>query len=246
MSNEELVVQIQGGAVERMGELWEQVAGLVKWKANHIMTELEGRCSCGVEFDDLYQSGYLAMVAAVETYKSDMGKFSGWFMYYLKTVFCEVTGIRTQKQQNDPLNTAISLEKPIANDTDSNLFLEIIPDPDGEICVQNVENRIFYQQMHDALEIALNGLPDDQKTVLKKRYYEGMTSAQVAYEFDTTPEAVRQAERHGLRKLRAPGNASLLRSFYDFDYYGFAGLGAFRSSGMSVQERYLILGEDRV
>lgn len=30
MSNEELVVKIQAGAVELMGQLWEQVAGLIK------------------------------------------------------------------------------------------------------------------------------------------------------------------------------------------------------------------------
>lgn len=51
MSSEELVAVIQAGATERMGELWEQVAGLVKWKANQVMTALDGRC--GVEFDDL-------------------------------------------------------------------------------------------------------------------------------------------------------------------------------------------------
>lgn len=30
MSNEELVAEIQAGAVERMGELWDQVERLVK------------------------------------------------------------------------------------------------------------------------------------------------------------------------------------------------------------------------
>ena len=243
VSNEELVAKIQAGSVDLTGQLWEQVEGLVKWKAKRIMTALEGRNSRGVEFDDLYQSGYLALVAAIETYIPAAGSFAGWFMYYLKTVFYETTGIRTQMQQKDPLNSALSLEKPIADDEDSSLLLEIIPDPAGELCVQNVEDRIFYQQMHEALELALNRLPEDQKGVLKKRYYEGLTSAQTADVFDTTPEAVRRIELHGLRKLRTPSNAGLLRPFYDFDYYGLAGLGAFRSTGMSIQERYLILME---
>ena len=30
MSNEELVAEIQAGSVELMGQLWEQVAGLIK------------------------------------------------------------------------------------------------------------------------------------------------------------------------------------------------------------------------
>lgn len=240
MSNEELVAQIQAGAVERLGELWEQVEGLVKWKANHIMTALKLHGNCGVEFDDLYQSGYLAMIGAVETYEASAGKFSGWFMYYLKTAFCEATGIRTKKQQKEPLNMAISLESPITNDADSSLLLEIVPDPAGEIPIEKIEARIFYQQMHNALDQSLSTLPADHRLVIEKRYYEEKTLSQVAREIGVTSESVRNAERKGLRKLRTPQNASLLRPFYDFDYYGTSGLGAFRSSGMSVQERYLI------
>lgn len=84
MSNEELVAVIQAGASERMGELWEQVCGLVKWKANHAMTAMEGFPGRGVEFDDLYQSGYPAMVSAVEAYDPAAGAFSTWFMYHAK------------------------------------------------------------------------------------------------------------------------------------------------------------------
>lgn len=62
MSNEELVAVIQAGASERMGELWQQVERLVSWKVSRVMTALNGRG--GVEFEDLYHSGYPAMVAA--------------------------------------------------------------------------------------------------------------------------------------------------------------------------------------
>ena len=93
MSSEELVVKIQAGAVELMGQLWEQVERLVKWKAKRIMTVLEGCPGRGVEFEDLYQSGYLAMVAAVNTYDPAAGgAFSTWLMYHLKTAFAEATG----------------------------------------------------------------------------------------------------------------------------------------------------------
>lgn len=67
MTNEELVVRIRAGEQHLMGELWEQVEGLIKWKARRIMTILDSTgINSGVEFDDLYQSGYLALVAAVK------------------------------------------------------------------------------------------------------------------------------------------------------------------------------------
>lgn len=53
MSNEELVAEIQAGSAELMGQLWDQVAGLIKWKAKRIMTVLEGCPGRGVEFEDL-------------------------------------------------------------------------------------------------------------------------------------------------------------------------------------------------
>ena len=65
MSNEELAIAIQQGDQGRTLELWEQVNGLVKRKAMQIMTALKlSGNPRGVEFDDLYQTGYLAMVAA--------------------------------------------------------------------------------------------------------------------------------------------------------------------------------------
>lgn len=85
MSNEELVAAIQVGE-DCMAELWEQVDGLVKWKAKQVMTALDLRGNpCGVEFDDLYQSGYPALVVAVDSYNPESGAFSTWFMYHLKS-----------------------------------------------------------------------------------------------------------------------------------------------------------------
>ena len=69
MSNEELALAIQQGEEGRTLELWEQVNGLVKRKAMQIMTALQlSGNPRGVEFDDLYQNGYLAMVEALETF----------------------------------------------------------------------------------------------------------------------------------------------------------------------------------
>lgn len=115
MSNEELVADIQAGAVERMGELWEQVDGLVKWKAKQVMTALNGRC--GVDFDDLHQSGYPALVAAVDSYNPEIRAFSTWFMYHLKRAFSEATGYRTKSGRNEPLNHSISLDTPLNSET---------------------------------------------------------------------------------------------------------------------------------
>lgn len=244
MSNEELVAVIQGGATERMGELWEQVSGLVKWKANHVMTAMEGCPGRGVEFDDLYQSGYPAMVAAVESYDPAAGAFSTWLVYHLKNAFAEATGYRTKKGRLDPLNSAVSMDKPLTDEADSSLFGDFIPDQRAAATLEAVEDREYQKQLHDALEIALGAVPENYGEVLRLRYYQDMTLEECGGVLGVGAERVRQMENKGLRFLRQPKNAACLRPFFDFNFFCYTGMSAFLNSGMSVQERYLVIEEE--
>ncbi|MDY4509114.1 MAG: sigma-70 family RNA polymerase sigma factor [Candidatus Faecousia sp.] len=245
MSNEELVAAIRAGE-NRMGELWEQVKGLVAWKASHIMTALDLRGSpCGVEFDDLYQSGYPALVTAVDSYEPESGAFSTWFMYHLKTAFSEATGYRTKSGQNEPVNNALSLDEPLTDEADSGLFGDLIPDPKAAATMLSIEEKLWREQLHEALEAALAALPEQNADVLRLRYYQGLTLAETGERKGTTAERVRQMENKAIRQLQKPGVACHLRPFYDFDFYCGTGLGAFQRAGMSIQERYLVIEEER-
>lgn len=238
MSNEEIVARIQAGEQELMGELWGQVERLVKWKAKQVMMALNGRC--GVEFDDLHHSGFPAMVAAVETYNPKNSSFSTWFMFYLKTAFEEVTGYRTKKGQNEPLNTALSLSTPIGKEEDDGTLALIIPDPKASATMENIEEEIWYEQLHSALEGVLGELPENQSLVLRHRYYAGQTLTATGRELEMSAEEVRKLEGQGLKALRHHKLAQKIRPFYDFDYYAGTGLQSFKHTGTSIQERYLI------
>ena len=246
MSNEELVAVIRAGATERMGELWEQVAGLVRWKANHIMTALEGCGGRGVEFEDLYQSGYLAMVSAVNTYEPTAGcAFSSWFMYHLKNAFAEATGYRTQKGRCEPLNNYLSLDTPLTDDADSDDLMDVVADPSGQRGLESAEEAMYMEQLHEALETALAEIPEKYADVLRLRHYQDMTLTEVGNLKGVGYERIRQMENRAIRHLRKPSIACNLRPFLDFDFYCGAGYGSFQRSGMSIQERYLLLEEER-
>lgn len=246
MSNEELVAVIQSGEEERMGELWEQVYGLIMWKARHIITALDLRgSSCGVELEDLTQSGYLALVNAVETYKPGNGAFSTWLTCHLKNTFADVTGYRTQRGQNEPLNNALSLDKIMDDEQDGTPFGAIVPDPKAAATMLDIEEKVWREQLHKALEAALAGLSKECADVLRLRHYHGLTLAETGEACGTTAEHIRQTESKAIADLRKPKIYRKLRSFCDFDFYCGTGLGAFRGTGMSVQERYLMTGDDR-
>ena len=242
MSNEELVAEIQAGAVDRMGDLWEQVAGLIKWKAKRIMTALEGCPGRGVEFEDLCQSGYLAMVQAVDTYDpGDGSTFSAWLMNYLRTVFAEVTGYRTQRERNEPLNNSISLDTPLSDDTDSDDLMDMVEDPAGLQWQESLEESIWRKELQEAVETALLTVPEQYRDILRLRYWENMTLEDIGYLRGIGKERVRQMENKGLRILRRPKAANHLYAFYDFSFYSGTGFGTFCRTGESVQDRFLFL-----
>ena len=246
MSNEELVSEIQNGKPEQTEKLWEQMEGLVKWKAKRIMTAMELRgTSCGCEFDDLVQCGYPAMVAAVETYTPESGSFSTWFMYYLQKEFAEITGYRTKRGRCEPLNDAYSLDKPLTDESDSAVFGDLIPDQRAAATMESVEEREYQRQLKHAIDRALSELPADVADVLRLRNYDRLTLDEIGERWKLSRERIRQMENKGIRKLREPRIACILRPFMDFDFYSSTGLTAYQQSGMSVQERYVAMEEQR-
>lgn len=246
MSNEELVAAIQAGATERMGELWEQVAGLIKWKAKRIMNVLEACPGRGVEFEDLYQTGYLAMVAAVDTYDPAAGGvFSTWLMYHLKNAIAEATGYRTQKGKREPLNNSISLDTPLSDEAGSDDLMEVVADPSGLQWQESLEESMWQKQLQETVETALATVPERYREILRLRYWENMSLRDIGNLHNVSWERVRQMENKGIRLLRQPRNACHLRPFYDFDFYCHTSLSAFNQTGMSIQERYLVIEEER-
>lgn len=244
MSNEELAMEIQAGATGRMVDLWEQVEGLCCWKAKQVIAALQLRGNpCGVEFDDLYQTGYLAMVAAVESYRLESGTFSTWFIFHLKTAFAEATGYRTKCGRCEPLNTATSLDRPIQPDEpDGGSLAEFVSDDNAAAAMDGVEESVYYKQLHEAMEAAIGELPPDNALSLRLRYWGNMTLAAAGKAMGRSPERMRQMENKGIRELR---KSKVLHNFLDFDMYHGTGLGTFRSSGSSIQERYVMKQERR-
>ena len=238
MSNEELALAIQQGEEGRTLELWEQVNGLVKRKAMQIMTALQlSGNPRGVEFDDLYQTGYLAMVAAVETYSPERGAFSTWFMFHLKTAFAEATGYRTKNGRCEPLNTAASLDRPVQPDEpDGGTLGELVPDSRAADAIENVEESVYREQLHKAIDGAISELPPGNAQ------WDDMTLSAVGEVMGKSPERTRQMENKGIRELR---KSRTLHRFLDFDMYHGTGLGAFRLSGSSIQEQYILKQERR-
>lgn len=202
MTNEELVALIQAGARDKLPELWVQVEKFVAVQAHKRLVLSAGLG--GVEFGDLYNAGYLALVAAADSFDQDAGcSFIGWLALALKTAFAEAGGYRSRKQAHDPLHQAGSLDAPAGEDGDGTVG-ELQADPAAVRALEDVEHRLYLDQLHDALERALDTLPARQSATLRRRYYRGQTFDEIAAADGVYKETVRQWQEKGLRALRRP------------------------------------------
>lgn len=225
MTNEELVVKIQGGEKALMPDLWQQVERFVANRAQRLIT-FAGTLN-GVEFGDLYNSGYIALVSAVDTFDPDGGSaFIGWFALYLKRTFAEAGGYRTAKQLKDPMRGAVSLNAPLGDEEDGESIGDRIEDPSGLQQLQNIEEQLYLQQLHTALEKAFSILSDDEEAAVRRRYYEGLPLS----------GKEQTAEEKALAKLRRRDD--LMQYIEDrTPYYLHVGVQSFQNSGESAVER---------
>lgn len=239
MTNDELVALIQAGERDRLPELWEQVERFVASRANRLLHAMGDRAAAhGLEYNDLYNSGYFALVDAVERYDPAQGmQFIGLLALCLKSAFAEAGGWRTSKR--DPLNSSKSLDARLKEDDEgSGAFGDFIPDPRAAQALQDVEEQQYQEQLHAALERALGALEADEEAVIRARYYQGRTLE------ETGPQA-RKLESRAFVKLRRPQVRRELEQFIEqcTPYYLRVGVQTFQNTGESAVERILFMRE---
>lgn len=233
-ANEALVSRIQAGELEQLPKLWAQVERFVSQQAGKRARGLTG----AVDFEDLYQSGYLAMVAAAESYSPTRGmSFIGWMVPHLKTAFRKATGTWSGRQERDPIHRATSLDRPLGTESEDTLG-DLIAAPDSLQGFEEAEERIWREELHTALARALNSLPEGQGDTLRRRYFLGQTLEAIATTEGTSRENIRQREAKALRTLRHPRLSRPLRVFIEdrTPYYLHVGVSRFNTIGTSAVE----------
>ena len=199
MSNEELAVLIQDGDNARILELWQQCNAFIWKQARREIYRLEGRC--GVDVNDLAQSGFLAMLDAAKSFDANAGfAFMTWLGFKIKTAFQEATGCRTERQRREPIDCAVSLETPLTDEENGDVLGDVIPDQAAELTFDEVLEADMVCRLHDALENALSTLPPEQADALRTKYYE------------ERPADARACQK-GLRALRHPNISKELKDF---------------------------------
>lgn len=122
--------------------------------------------------------------------------------------------------------------------------------PSGEDMEGDILDRMQQEQLKAVLWECVDSLPDRQQEIIRKRYKDNMTMAEIGREQGVTLEAIRQHEAKAMRELRKPKRSDRLRPFLPEDEriysMGLSGNGAerFNTTWTSSTERAVILREE--
>ena len=232
-----------------LGQLWELNKGLLRsmfWKwypAHKAQADAHGLTA-----DDSEQEGFFAVQHAAQTYDPAQGAFTTWLTAAMQRQIQRtltnghartVTGEdgRQHTTSADLLNHCTSLDVPLDDEDGGSATLgDLKEDATAAAELDAVEDKLFQEQLHSALEEALAKLTDREADVLRRRYYQQQPLREVGEAYGVAWSRAQQVEKAAMRKLRR--NPALCR-FHDevIQHHAYRGtsFGSWQYSG-SVEE----------
>lgn len=249
-TNAALAALAAAGNSFALGQLWEINKGLLhRWFWQWYSKNKAVADSAGLTIEDFDQEAFFAVQAAAKAYDPEKGSFATLLGYYvqnrIRKVVCGEHGRlmttedgREVRISANPLNGSTSLDTPL-DDTDggSATLGDLQEDPAAAQAFQAAEEEIYTQELHAALEEALNKLTAKQADVVRRHYFGGKCLSEIAREDNTTRSAPYNHEQAAFLALRR--NPALARWHDDIlsaKAWRGTGFGAWKHSG-SVQER---------
>ena len=238
MTNEELVTAIRGGNNDLILDLWNQTQRFIGQRASIFYSKLG--TTRGITEEDLKQSGFIALMNAVNGYDPGQGcLFLTYLGYHLQNQFAAAAGMRTDRQANDPVNTPISLNAPLRDDEATTLLDTL---PGGENGIVDAEKRIYQEQLRDTLEQALNEIRPEDAEALRELYFNGKTLQEAGEATGAGINITQHRKLRGLKALKRSAKRTGLDQFIDFrtPYYARTN---FKTSQVSPVEYITLLRE---
>ena len=215
-TNAALAALAAAGNSFALGQLWEINKGLLhRWFWQWYDRNKAVADEHGITLEDFDQEGFFAVQAAAKAYDPEKGSFATLLGYYVqsqinKAVCGEHSRLVTTEDGKqvrlsaNPLNACTSLDVPVGEDGSGTVLADLQEDE-----FQQAENEIYNEELHAALEEALNKLTHRQADIIRRHYFGGKSFAEIAREDGTTLNAARNHEVNAFIALRQ--NPALVR-----------------------------------
>ncbi|AFM41945.1 RNA polymerase sigma factor, sigma-70 family [Desulfosporosinus acidiphilus SJ4] len=239
MTNEELASKIKSGETELLITLWEQVQKLVIKIIFQRYLPRDGSTN-KVELDDLLQAGFIGMMNAVRDFNPSSGfQFNTYLDKHLANTVREALGIRTSKR--DPLLDALSMDKPLDKNEDSNPTLaDTMQDKKSRYVYDDLIEKLSDQEDCRVILEQSKQLRPMEQEIFYERFLAGLTLRAIGEKHGFTRERAHQIVNKSLRNIRKSKAIQLIAKEYLIDrktnFYARKGLKGFKTSFSSVVE----------
>ncbi len=230
---QEYITRIQAGERDLIPELWNLLLPLTHKIIKRYLFHEQGTRL--YEEGDLLGCAYIALCAALDGYDSSKGAFSTYYYLWIQNTTADIRGAR---KRHDVNRAAVSLNTPLAEDSEDEL-LDLQADETATEEIDSAERRVYVEQLRQEIEKCNAYLTEQERQVIHARYYDRKTLDETGADMGISRERVHSIETSAMRKYRHPHRGVNLRQFYDYGkVYRGTSLQAFRYSGASSVERF--------
>ncbi|MCY6356027.1 RNA polymerase sporulation sigma factor SigH [Clostridium sp. ZS2-4] len=188
--DEEIALKAKSGNVEAQECLINKYKNFVKAKAKSYFL-------IGADKEDIYQEGMIGLYKAIRDFKPD--KLSSFKAFAELCVTRQIiTAIKTAtRQKHIPLNTYISLNKPIYDEESDRTLLDIL----SAVKVSDPEELVISREEVVKIENEIEGALSELELEVLNSYLQGKSYQEIACDLDRHSKSIDNALQRVKRKL---------------------------------------------
>lgn len=188
--DEEIVVEAQKGNVRAQEYLINKYESFVKAKAKSYFL-------IGADKEDIYQEGMIGLYKAIRDFRTD--KLASFKAFAELCVTRQViTAIKTAtRQKHIPLNTYVSLNKPIYDEESDRTLLDVL----SSFKVTDPEELIISKEEMNHIEKEISQVLSELEMEVLMSYLDGKSYQEIACDLDRHAKSIDNALQRVKRKL---------------------------------------------
>ena len=187
---EEIVIEAQNGDVRAQEYVISKYESFVKAKSKSYFL-------IGADKEDIYQEGMIGLYKAIRDFNYEKSStFKGFAELCVTRQI--ITAIKTAtRQKHIPLNTYISLIKPVSEDDSERTLLDIL----STIKISDPEELIIGKEEKARIENAIAKVLSDLEMEVLQSYLDGKSYQEIACDLDRQAKSIDNALQRVKRKL---------------------------------------------
>lgn len=190
MTEEEIVVEAKNGNSRAQEYVISKYESFVKVKSKSYFL-------IGADKEDIYQEGMIGLYKAIRDFNYEKSTtFRGFAELCITRQI--ITAIKTAtRQKHIPLNTYVSLNKPVSEDDSERTLLDIL----SSIKISDPEELIIGKEEKKYIEEAISKVLSDLEMEVLQAYLDGKSYQEIACDLDRHAKSIDNALQRVKRKL---------------------------------------------